>query len=438
MKNFYLISFCVFLTGALTAQKSWNNIDNMDNLLGIWSDQVYTYKDGISIKYTTDGGATEQNVGLSLSVTEQLDIAHYLNANEVFVSVRKLGSGATSCWVSNDGGANFTQQGDMLPAGAGFVGQSVQSLYFFDSQKGLAMLKLYRNSVVDVMMRTSDGGATWNVATTDTMAFDDYEDVIYHRNGLVRVFGDDEYYESTDYGVTWSQPGMNPLTASGELVDDGGLGIWGVGWAGTQKPCYVKSTDGGVSFSSWSIPDENNGGIKGCGNSTTTAKAIELVAPNNILVQGFRSNHQDRVCILSEDGGNSWVDVSFPGGFTPNALIIGTSSDGNTFYCWEASSKDLFVLNMGGGVGISEHKASLFSLFPNPVQGDFRVSLDKALDSDCELWITDLTGKVITRTLAIHPELVLNSEILPAKGMYIVSLRLGNGDVIDQQKLIVQ
>lgn len=438
MKNFYLTLFCLILSGSLVAQKNWNNIDNIDFLLGMWSDQVYSYKDGTNVKYTSDGGATEQNLGLSLSVTEQVDIVHYLSATEIFLSVRKLSSGSTTCWVSTDGGATFTQKGSMLPAGAGFIGQSVQSLYFFDAQKGLAMLKLYRNNVVDLMMRTSDGGATWGLASADTLDFDDYEDVIYHRNGLVRVFGDDEYYESSDHGVTWSQPGTNPLTASGELVDDGGQNIWGVGWAGTQNPCYVMSADGGASFSSWSIPDENNGGIRGCGNSTTTAKAIEIVSPNNILVSGFRSSHQDRVTILSDDGGNGWEDVSFPAGFTVNSISIGTSNDGNTFYCWEASSKDLFVLNMGGGVGASEHELPAFSIYPNPASGDLTVTLDAGLGNDCEIWITDYTGKIVLQIPAVNTETSLDIEALPARGIYLVSLRKQNGELLAQQKLLKQ
>lgn len=69
---------------------------------------------------------------------------------------------------------------------------------------------------------------------------------------------------------------------------------------------------------------------------------------------------------------------------------------------------------------------------------DFGLSLDKAADSNCEWWITDLTGKVMTAMPVNSAELKLNSKSLPAQVLYLVSLRAGKGDILDQQKLIRQ
>ena len=410
-------------------QKNWNSTDQVQLLLGIWDDQTYIYKDGVSYKYTTDGGATEQNITPSLSITEQMGSVYYLNSNELFATVRRS-SGSAHCWVSTDGGASFTKKGSLVP-GPGYTVSAINEVYFFDSQKGLVMLRALKNNVVDVTMRTTDGGATWSPATSDTLAFDDEEDVIFHPNGTVRVFIGSSMMESKDYGATWTIAGTNVLTTSGELADDGGQNIWGVGSAGANKPCYVFSTDGGASYATWNIPDENNGGVKAC-----DANQIERLAPGHILIEGDRSGPQDPVTILSEDDGTTWQDVKFPSGFSAGALIIGKTDDGSAFYCWDAASQQLFTLKTGGGVSLKEQQRGIFKVYPNPVAESFNIFLSEHPETGTEIRISDHTGRLVRSYQANSSELRISSEILPARGIYLISIHDASGQLMAQEKII--
>lgn len=438
MKKIYTLFIALFLFGNLSAQKAWTNIGEMDIPLGVWNENVFAFKDGITPYYTTSGRENAKAMGISLKVTEVLGAIHYLNKDELFTSTRKLPQGNTDCWISSDGGASFTKMGNMVPSGAGYIGQGADNMYFFDSKRGLAMVGVYADGdALDIMMRTSDGGATWALAHSDVEIFNEFEDVIYHRNGLVRVFADRDIYESDDHGTTWTKVADNPLSNWGVLVDNGEDNIWGVGWAGTQKPCYVTSTDGGKNFGSWTIPDENNGGIMGCGNSVSSARDIAFVAPSNILVAGFRASQQDRVTIISDDGGKTWQDATFPSGYSVDGSGISTSDDGTTFYYWDAVNKDLLVIKEGGGVGQPEYAANNFHMYPNPSNGAVTVSFPTSINGQWKLEVYNTVGRLVWQTQSQEKQYTIGKEHLPHTGTYLVAISQADGSYVKQQKLII-
>ena len=94
-------------------------------------------------------------------------------------------------------------------------------------------------------------------------------------------------------------------------------------------------------------------------------------------------------------------------------------------------------------VGNEETKLSNvteFKVYPNPANGSFQINLGSAiLDSDLEVLVYDITGKIVTQKVYKADE--LNDDLTIdcskyTKGAYIVEIR--NGSTKSVQKLMVQ
>ncbi|GEM_PF-2420358 len=434
MKLLSTLLLFLFIMPSLTqAQNSWTKLSKSD-VYGIWNANVYCYKEGLSYYYTDDDGATSTELGISPGFISQVGQVFFLSKEELFVCIRSTSS--VAFYSSTDAGASFTEMSSSIMP-VDFSAQGAPRLFFFNSMEGLADVRTISGGgdVVDIMLRTADGGATWAQATNDPLELDGPLDIVYNANGTVRVYGDDHsangIHESTDKGATWSVVGSNPLS-SGEFTDDGGQNIWGVGWAGSNEPCYVSSTDGGATFNAWTLPAPDNGGIIACENAATTARGVERVG-QNLMVRGYRESAQDIVTILSTDMGQTWEDVTFPDGEEASTGFIGVTQDGLGF-SYVLPTSDAYVFGAEeGGVGMEEKTLPRLQVYPNPVTEVLNIRFDNLQSGLVEIY--SIQGTLLHTQRVNGPAIQVSTDFL-TPGLYSVIMKDNDGQMVAQNQIV--
>ncbi|HND89464.1 MAG TPA: T9SS type A sorting domain-containing protein, partial [Saprospiraceae bacterium] len=85
------------------------------------------------------------------------------------------------------------------------------------------------------------------------------------------------------------------------------------------------------------------------------------------------------------------------------------------------------------GTGQLPQIASL-NLFPNPASDAVQVRFSGSLMPDAELWLTDVTGRVLSRQRMLLDQQQLDVSALPS-GVYFVSLRQ-DGQAMQVERLM--
>ncbi len=366
MKTISLFKFNVWLLGLIIlfgliattskAQYTWQYIENFDGVMGVYDAQHFVVEDGNrNYKYTTDGGTTLLNLGLSISSPRKLSAVEYLSPTEMMALV--FTGSNFEFHTSTDGGVTFSPAVNVLPPGMAPLNQP--KMVFFDNMEGVVYDKvLYQSSLFPALFKTTDGGASWNLATADTFAFEDAYDMAIYRAGHIVVASNlpQGIEVSTDRGATFTTlTSLPPINSGIRMAYDGQQNIWATNIAGSQNAnCYV-SADGGNSWNPWTaVPDGDD---------------VQFTQPSNLLIYGSSDT-----TALSTDGGSTFSSVHFPATKPVGSLLrIRTGGDQQTFYVVDGTAR-LWILTNSPGIGVEElTKANTIHLYPNPAHNQMNV-----------------------------------------------------------------
>lgn len=358
--NLVLLLLIILLGWASSskAQNAWQYVGDYNDVIGLYDSQHFVVDIGNGFyKYTTDGGITLKDFGMNPSSTQLMVQIQYLSAMHLRVT---LYTGNTfEIHESTDGGATFSLIGSILPTNMFAVGSSSQTIWF-DQQEGLFSCKvLYNTNSTHALFRSTDGGVTWNLATTDTFALHDLHGIKMYKDGRVIMANNlpTGLEISTDRGVTFTRTSsFPPMNNFMTLAYDGGQNMWISGIIGSNNADSYISTDGGATWNPWTAVPED--------------VFIEHIKPNTLMVAGSRLND---TTAISTDGGTTFSKVGFPSVKPSDAnLQLRLGSDLSTYYLYD-NSYQLFIYNTGGGVNLAERKTTSANIYPNPASDQISI-----------------------------------------------------------------
>lgn len=406
MKNFYLsvlllatLSICSF---GSKAQDVWGFQGDFDVVIGVYdSDHYVVDLDDRDYRYTTDGGATFQEIGITIVSPRYLTSVEYLSTSKMRAVV--FNGGNYELYESTDGGANFTKLSDILPEGMYPPNQPPHMVSFDDSESLFSSKVLYNGETIKVLFRTTDGGNSWNLATIDTFYFEDlYEIQIYKDGHVVAASNLPQGVEvSTDRGQTFTTTGsFPPLNSNMEMAYDGGQNLWAGNIIGSSNAKAYYSSDGGDTWNPWNV-------ISDCDD-------VKFKDPSTLLVWGT-----DDITSISTDGGSSFSPVTFPA-VTPGTslLRIRLADDQQTYYCFDGLFR-LWIMNAPNAAGLNEwQNEKTITAYPNPATD--KIQLD---DYQGEVEIYNTYGQLLKNTTIEMGESIDISD-LPSG---VLMIKLTNG-----------
>ncbi|MGB9665216.1 MAG: choice-of-anchor J domain-containing protein [Ignavibacteria bacterium] len=202
-----------------------------------------------------------------------------------------------------------------------------------------------------VLHLTTDGGQTWQNVVTIPGGFINVIIMFDNLNGFVEgdpVGGNWTLLKTTDGGFTWTPAATVPQAGSEYGWNNSGWNVGNTIWFGTNNSRVYKSTDGGAT---WSYAP------------TTVANSYSVAFGNAQKgVVGSATGTANR----STDGGNSWISITTPA--TGN--ILGMTTVGENEYWFTADNNVYYTSNHGTNWSTSYTGASaLYHLDINGLGG---------------------------------------------------------------------
>ncbi len=390
--NLALLAMIVLtgLTIKAFGQNTWEYKGDYKVIIGLYNSQHFVVDNGNrDYKYTTDGGATLQNLGMSISSPRSLTWLEYLSTSRMRALV--FTGSNFELYESTDGGASFSKLSDVLPAGMPPLNVPPKMVSFDNSESLFSCRVSYNSQLIDVLFRTTDGGNSWNLATTDTFAFDDlYAIEIYKDGHVIAASNLPRGLEiSTDKGQTFTTTAsFPPLNNHMTVAFDGNQNLWVSNIVGSQNADSYHSTDGGATWTPWSAMQED--------------VTIRLSKPTTMMVFGSTDT-----TAISYDNGFTFTTVKFPATKPAGSVLrLQLGGDQQTYYIYDGNAK-LWTFGSGSGVGLEDwSKISPVEIYPNPAR-DY-------------LYLNDYRGTV---------------EIYSSTGSYLKSYEVGNSTPIDISEL---
>lgn len=313
---------------------------------------------------TTDGGVTWDSLAADAWGGFGVNSLWFVNADTGYVS-----AGLNSLWKTTDGGLTYIAV--PLPA---FTW--VKDIFFIDEQTGFLSTSqtLTSGEYVYGIMKTTDGGDSWNAVYRDTM---NNATGLHHRI-------------------------VNEI----KFIDDS------IGFAVGGNGLFLKSVDGGDSWVAGFIQP---------GSDLTTVDFINSST-------GYINNAGS--IFKTIDGGASWEVQNV----SPVAIISKIDMINDTLG-YAFSGDAVYKTFNGGGVVASVQKFSLksqFRIYPNPANDFIHIEYDDAIKIQ-NVQLIDISGKTIKRFN--NNEKVLNVSGL-ASGIYILNIQAEEGSV--SERIIIE
>ena len=348
MKKFFLL-FClctvVIIPQSLrqVTSQSYNSLSGvffLDENVG-WASGSYE-----SIYKTTDAGNTWTLLAENPDVSSSFSCIQFFDANTGFA-----GGGLSSSAKfakTTDGGSTWTEltSPDAFP---------IQKLYFADLNTGWVLTS---SSTAANILKTTDGGNSWTNVLTHTAG--DLEDLYILPSGKGVAVGGGvgkiDLFYSAD-GTTWTKapaptipPGVTYTRTDIRgvyMVNDNLVYTcgWGSSAAGLQPNLFLKSTDGGATWTYLQQAPENR--------IYTNLNSIVFKDELNGLAFGGGA-YEGTVIARTTDGGINWIPVTSGTGFTAqDGINIGNK---------------VWVVGAGGSISYSENFGDTWSL-KTPIVG---------------------------------------------------------------------
>ena len=173
-----------------------------------------------------------------------------------------------------------------------------------DATTLFAMSGSYPTQVV----RSTDGGATWETVSTFTNSIP--YDMVMTENGTLVALGSSRTWRPTDGGLTWTENYVSSsIFYDGEAHPSDGDQVFAAGYSysgGSWNISIFHSVDGGASWSSGTVASTGY---------TTYGRSIAVSAsdPDRIVIGGYGYNSgYYPMFYISDDGGTTWTDITPP------------------------------------------------------------------------------------------------------------------------------
>lgn len=255
-------------------------------------------------------------------------------------------------FISQDNSFNYTTDGgetwldENIYTGYDF---DVRDIQFFDINHGII--------AGDKVIRTSDGGLTWQYATPAGTG--DYYDIEYLSENIVFIAGSNNngntaLYKSTDGGLSWTSDNIGDFGYAKDLLFIGSDTAFLV-----CNNTILKSFDG---FITWDTAVINNTGYY-------SLNAVYFVQNIGYAIGDGEFNN----LFKSKDGGNTWNPVNSYTTSALNGIYFSNSLNGMIF-----GDHGVVMQTTTGGV-VSIEKPDLqvnttFTAFPNPAMDVVNIS----------------------------------------------------------------
>jgi photosystem II stability/assembly factor-like uncharacterized protein len=257
---------------------------------------------GFLIK-TTNGGATWSDVGYNFknivySVATPSPTTWY------------VGRGRNAIFKTTDAGATFVEQTQPITATPNF-----NDIGFADENNGYAFTS------TGGIIRTTDGGTTWENANTPFGTTVIYAGHVFSANKAIAVGGSAKAFMTTDGGTTWTAltTGIPGNFFTVRFYDDN-FGV--IAGYNTPNPVASKTTDGGTTWIPLTFPVEFDG--------------------NSLWGVGFRNSNTywlsgiNGAIYYTTDGGTTWNNTK--------------PATGNTLYSFAVVGDEMWLSGTQGTI----------------------------------------------------------------------------------------
>ena len=243
-------------------------------------------------------------------------------------------------WISRtvDGGRHWQVR---FKGRRSFGGYSPALLRFFDSDHGL----VYLGDSQTQLLRTSDGGASWqSVSTFPSVRDPQATEVAINDAGHIWLLdrfiaGEPHLYVTADAGHIWQQL-PDPPANTGSLMLRRSSEAW-LSWNGPGPRVY-RSTDGGLSWKARDVPYPP---VELDAAGQPWRAFVRLLPDKGAIAVEYCSCGIDRTfAFMSLDGGATWRPVSNPPG------VLAYADD---IHWWAVKGKVLYQSSDAGQTWIS-------------------------------------------------------------------------------------
>ncbi|MBK7212398.1 MAG: T9SS type A sorting domain-containing protein [Bacteroidales bacterium] len=356
------------------------------------------------MKKTVDGGQSWESIyGASVDYS----LISFIDINNGFYTFQSWGLNFSK---TSDGGYHWTD----YSTGYDFEPKAIR---FFDENNGLIAGDW-------VMIRTADGGLTWQTVDDPGIWGYDISDIEYRSADKVFAVGNDWNSQgiivSNDGGISWDRIDIENYQYGNDLhfASDSLAFI-----AGFND--IFKSTDGGYSWTKSNVSDAENMNFK--------ALSFPSEYVGYAVGSGSSANTYKTV-----DGGENWEPINTSVSSDLSSVYFTDELHGLIFGDWGVESRT----TTGGIVSINEEaeidSESYFDVFPNPAFSDWMITFNNEVTgSNSSLIVTDLSGKQIEEYKIKKgvSELYFPENHLPS-GIYCIQYLSGN-HVRESRKLVI-
>jgi photosystem II stability/assembly factor-like uncharacterized protein len=349
----------------------------------------------------TNGGNAFETTDGGITWTWVTQTTHAYN--DVFFSSQNMG------WIAADSGYVVREtSANWMPGIRAHIGtKNFYTIFFPTDSIG------YVGGESGVLYRTADSGLTWDTLNTGTNL--SINDIYFSDPANGWIVGDGGYMATTaDSGNTWT------------IISNPNFGFFNCNsfaYMGSTAEAYAVGNNGQMLHST-------NGGLNWNAFSSGTIYTLHSVRFTNDLA-GIVAGY-DGTIHRTEDGGITWWNESMPY-VHENLTGISWASDTLAYICgWNGrilkSRRDISAVHTVLPKGIE------LSAYPNPFADDLNIAIDLSQNSDVELSVMDVTGRIVL----VENEGELNSGkhvLHPAgisslvNGMYFVKVISDNGEL---------
>jgi photosystem II stability/assembly factor-like uncharacterized protein len=334
MKKYILLFVISLVLQTLVNAQSWRSAYNTPIVPisgGCMTDQSNVWLVGslpipdtlnvVNILKSTDGGMTWVVKYQSISKYTGFDIS-FVNSTTGFAGLNR-----GTILKTTDGGDSW--QTIRIPD----TTYSNAKIHFFDANLGFS---LATNGSATNIYKTTDGGNTW---TTTASIASSLEAMDFYSPTIGIATGKTNFIYYTTNGTTWNKgtgPTNWPSSITYSRTDQWGLkfisattavsGGWGTFGVGLQPTIFLKTTDGGAS---WTYMTQASSNL-----TYVNCNSIYFKDQLNGIAVGGGSNPGTVIC-RTTDGGTNWVPLPSVSGFIAkiviglNDKVIISGMDGN-------------------------------------------------------------------------------------------------------------
>ncbi len=325
-----ILIFTLLLAGEASFAQTWrkavgSSFTSLSDIHFFNENNIMVIGSSGSIFKTTDAGLTWE--AKESNTTVSLNVLHFIDDNIGFI-----GAAGRKYLKTVDGGETWVVDSIMaIPLENG----SVDGIYFSDQNTGWVLASTSSSTGPGWVLRTTDGGANWElnltVSNNRLLAMDFYQPNV----GIVVGRNVGALYYTTD-GVNWN---LSPTPSLGgfnytrsdiwavKMVSStvAYAGGWGSSAAGLQPTIHLKTTDGGATWNYLTQLEHNR--------TYENLYGYYFKDEMNGVAVGAAS--RGTLVLQTSDGGENWIPVSPPFGTT----IRGISGIGDKLW-------------MAGGAGL--------------------------------------------------------------------------------------